>query len=133
MSELRCIVVTPERTVLDREAWFVALPLYDGELGVAPGRSPMIGRLGYGELRLESGGGPERYYIEGGFVEVLNNRVSLLTERAVAAGSLGEPEAREALAAARGKLARSPEQMAVRDRAVDQARAQLRIAQRNPK
>ena len=110
MSELRCIVVTPERTVLDREAWFVALPLYDGELGVAPGRSPMIGRLGYGELRLESGGGVERYYIEGGFVEVLND-----------------------VKAARGKPARSPEQMAIRDRAVDQARAQLRIARRNPK
>ncbi|MGI6416156.1 MAG: ATP synthase F1 subunit epsilon [Thermoguttaceae bacterium] len=133
MSELRCIVVTPERTVLDREAWFVALPLYDGELGVAPGRSPMIGRLGCGELRLETGRGAERYYIEGGFVEVLNDRVSLLTERAIPAASLSELEAGEAVKAARGKPARSPEQMAIRDRAVDQARAQLRIARRNPK
>jgi F-type H+-transporting ATPase subunit epsilon len=133
MSELRCIVVTPERTVLDREAWFVALPLYDGELGVAPGRSPMIGRLGCGELRLETGRGAERYYIEGGFVEVLNDRVSLLTERAIPAASLSELEAGEAVKAARGKPARSPEHMAIRDRAVDQARAQLRIARRNPK
>lgn len=133
MSELRCIVVTPERTVLDREAWFVALPLYDGELGVAPGHSPMIGRLGCGELRLETGGGAERYYIEGGFVEVLNDRVCLLTERAIPAASLSELEAGEAVKAARGTPARSPEQMAIRDRAVDQARAQLRIARRNPK
>ena len=133
MSELRCIVVTPERTVLDREAWFVALPLYDGELGVAPGRSPMIGRLGCGELRLETGRGAERYYIEGGFVEVLNDRVSLLTERAIPAASLSELGAGEAVKAARGKPARSPEQMAIRSRAVDRARAQLRIARRNPK
>ena len=53
---LYCIVVTPERTVVDHPAQFVVLPLYDGELGVAPGRAPLIGRLGYGELRILEGG-----------------------------------------------------------------------------
>ena len=101
--------------------------------GRRPGAPDPIGRLGCGELRLETGRGAERYYIEGGFVEVLNDRVSLLTERAIPAASLSELEAGEAVKAARGKPARSPEQMAIRDRAVDQARAQLRIARRNPK
>lgn len=133
MSNLRCIVVTPERTVLDSEAMFVALPLYDGELGVAPGRSPMIGRLGYGELRLETGEGAQRYYIEGGFVEVLHDKISLLTERAIPAVKLSELAAMEALADARAMPANSPELMAIRDRAVDQARAQLRIARRKSK
>ena len=49
-------VVTPETTLLETSAQFVALPLYDGELGVAPGHSPFIGRLGYGELRVTDGG-----------------------------------------------------------------------------
>ena len=44
---LRCVVVTPERTELDREAEYVSLPMFDGELGVLKGRAPMIGRLGY--------------------------------------------------------------------------------------
>ena len=48
MAELSCLVVTPERTVLEAEADFIALPLFDGEIGIAPGRSPLIGRLGYG-------------------------------------------------------------------------------------
>ena len=50
-DRLQCVVVTPERTLFDELVDFVALPLYDGELGVLPGRAPLIGRLGYGELR----------------------------------------------------------------------------------
>ena len=55
-EQLRCVVVTPERAVLDEPADFVALPMYDGELGVLPGRAPLIGRLGCGELRIRRGG-----------------------------------------------------------------------------
>ena len=50
--ELQCIVVTPEQTVLDEVADFIVLPIYDGELGVLPGRAALIGRLGFGRLRL---------------------------------------------------------------------------------
>ena len=40
---LRCVVVTPERTELDREADYISLPMFDGELGVLKGRAPLIG------------------------------------------------------------------------------------------
>ncbi len=50
-KKIQCVVVTPEKSLLDELVDFVALPLYDGELGVLPGRTPLIGRLGYGELR----------------------------------------------------------------------------------
>ena len=60
MSQLNCIVVTPEATALEAKADFVALPLYDGEIGSAGGHSPMIGRLGFGEMRLRTGGKVER-------------------------------------------------------------------------
>ena len=46
-ARLQCVVVTPERTLFDELVDFVALPLYDGELGVMPGRTPLIGRLGF--------------------------------------------------------------------------------------
>ena len=85
-GELRVVVVTPEQTVLDATSDFVALPLFDGELGVAPGHAPMIGRLGYGELRIGHGEG-QRYYIDGGFVQVVDNVVSVLTNRAIAAST----------------------------------------------
>src|SRR5262245_37484738 len=68
MAQLNCIVVTPEKTAVEAATDFVVVPLSDGELGIAPGHSPLIGRLGYGELRLGHGEKAERYYVDGGFV-----------------------------------------------------------------
>jgi F-type H+-transporting ATPase subunit epsilon len=132
MAKLQCIVVTPEKTILDQPADFVALPLFDGEIGLAPGRSPMIGRLGAGELRIlqKERGDAVRYYVEGGFVEVVDNVVSVLTNRALRAEDLVEEEAEQRLAAARQRPAHSPELMTIRDRLVDQARAEVRVARR---
>ena len=76
---LQCVVVTPERALLDEQADFVALPMYDGELGVLPGRSPLIGRLGYGELRIRRGQETRRFFVDGGFAQVRANTVTVLT------------------------------------------------------
>ena len=127
---LKCIVVTPERTVRDEPADFVALPLYDGEMGIATGHCPMIGRLGYGEMRIKQAEQTSRYYVEGGFVEVLNNVVTVLTPRAVPAEELDVTVAEEQLRSAVARPAAGPELMESRDRAVAQARAQLHIAEK---
>ena len=129
-AQLQCILVTPEETVLEESTPFVALPLYDGEIGIAPGHSPMIGRLGFGEMRLAVRDEATRYYLNGGFVQVADNTVTILTDRAVAAQKLDAQQAQEQLDAARTRTANSPELMEVRDRAVAQARAQLRVARR---
>src|SRR5215475_13302816 len=106
---LQCIVVTPEATVLQTPAEFVALPLYDGELGVLPGHSPFIGRLGYGELRVRENGKTLRLYVNGGFVQVADGIVSVLTNNAVPAEKLNATAAREQLTAAQARKANSPE------------------------
>jgi len=130
MPPLQCIVVTPERTVCEELAAFVAVSLYDGEIGIGPGHTPMIGRLGNGELRIMSGEKTHRFYVEGGFVEVLDDVVSILTSRAIPAEDLDAAVAAEQLATAQARKANTPELMAIRDRAVDQSRAQLRVARR---
>src|SRR5580704_568317 len=84
-DRLKCVVVTPERTLFDEWVEFVALPLYDGELGVLPGRSPLIGRLGYGELRTKASGTTRRYFVDGGFVQVRDDIITVLTNRATPA------------------------------------------------
>ncbi len=128
MSQLKCIVVTPEATALNEPADFVALPLYDGEIGIGPGHSPLIGRLGFGELRIRNGSHTERYYVDGGFVQVHDNLVSIMTSRAVAAPLLDPGVARELLEVAKKRPATGDEMLAIRQRQVDQARAQLRVA-----
>ena len=73
----------------------------------------------------------ERYYVEGGFVEVLGNVVSVLTNRGVLAKQLDKAAVEEQLTTARSREANTPELMSARDRAVTQARAQLRVSQRS--
>ena len=127
-GSLQLVVVTPEETTLETNAQFVAVPLYDGELGIAPGRAPMIGRLGYGELRFTADGKTTRYYVDGGFVQVLNNVVTVLTGRAIPAAKIDREVAAEQLRTALVRPANTPETLAIRDRLVTQARAQLRLA-----
>lgn len=127
-AAVQCVVVTPERAVLDEAADFVALPMYDGELGVLPGRAPLIGRLGYGELRTRCHGDIRRYYVDGGFAQVRNNVVTVLTPRAVRAEDINEAEARRSLEAALAP-AHTPEGQVAHLRDQQRARAQLRVAQ----
>jgi F-type H+-transporting ATPase subunit epsilon len=129
MKYLKVIVVTPELTALEEEAKFVALPLFDGEIGIAPAHSPLIGRLGYGEMRLTNTHGKiHRYYLDGGFVQVLDDVVSVLTGKAIPAEKLNAGDAQSQLDAARKLPANTPELLAIRDRTVAQARAQLHVA-----
>ena len=125
---LTVIVVTPEATIRETHAEFIVLPLYDGEIGIAPGHSAMIGRLGFGEMRITEGGHTDRYYVDGGFVQVSDNIVSVLTNRAIPAAQLDPQLAAEQLEAARHRPNNTPELEALRDRAQLQARAQLRVA-----
>ena len=125
---LQVVVVTSEQTALEQEAEFVAPPLYDGEIGIAPDHSPLIGRLGYGEMRIKTGGKTLHFYIDGGFVQVVDNVVSILTNRAVPASKLDIAVAQAQLSSAMAKPANTPELLAIRDRSINQARAQIRVA-----
>src|SRR3954466_7481038 len=123
-GQLQCVVVTPERAVVDEAAEFVALPMYDGELGVLPGRAPLIGRLGTGELRTRKGGVTKRYFVDGGFAQVRNNVVTVLTERALKAEEI-TPEAAAAALAKAQQPTQKPEEQAAHEKAQVRARAQL--------
>lgn len=127
-DQLTCVIVTPETTAFDENVDFVAVPLYDGELGILPGRAPLIGRLGYGELRIRQGTRTLHFYIDGGFVQVADNVVSILTNRAVPAERINADAASEQLESAVRRHAASDEQQQQRERQIAQARAQLRVS-----
>ncbi|OUT57980.1 MAG: F0F1 ATP synthase subunit epsilon [Rhodopirellula sp. TMED11] len=125
---LRCIVVTPEKTELDCEANAINLPMFDGSLGVLPGRAPMIGRLGFGTLLLETAAGPQKYFVDGGFAQVEDNVVNLLTERALPVDMLDVGESEKVLVEALELPSNTPELAAIKATAVLRARCQLRSA-----
>jgi F-type H+-transporting ATPase subunit epsilon len=130
---IRCLVVTPETTVLDASAKSVVLPLEDGERGVCKGHAPFIGRLGAGEVRLVPSDGPEsvhRTFVEGGFVEVSHDSVTVITQRAVPGGKLDLARARADLADITAKHAAGDAAIDAKLRAQEAARAIIRIAER---
>lgn len=127
-KQLRCVVVTPEQAVLDEACDFAAVPMFDGELGVMPGRTPLIGRLGAGELRIKQGSNTKRYFVDGGFVQIRENVVTLLTEKAIASDTLTVATAETELQTALSKPMKTAYEMTVAKRAQLSARAKLRIA-----
>lgn len=79
---LRVSVVSPERTLLEGDAESVIAPAFDGEVGILSHHAPMLTLLGSGRLRVRSGGGEQQFTVTGGFLEVADDRVRVVTERA---------------------------------------------------
>jgi F-type H+-transporting ATPase subunit epsilon len=120
----RIAVVTPEREVLATDASFVALPAYDGEMGVMPRRAPLLVQLGSGILRVRQAGGTERsLFVSGGFAQMVEDRLTVLTEEASEPAALTRSAGRDALVAARELAAGSDEAWRRKQRALDRARA----------
>ncbi len=131
-DRVRCVVVTPERAVLDTAAEMVVLPLYDGEYAVLSGHAALVARLGAGELRLKSGGATtQRWYVEFGFVQVRRDEVTVLTEYARPAAEITPQMAEQAVAEAERLAADSPSARAAKARARDRAAALKRLAAKN--
>jgi F-type H+-transporting ATPase subunit epsilon len=126
-----CSVITPERAVLETEATFVAFPAHDGEVGVLRNRAPLLYKLGAGELRVETPEGPHRLFVDGGFAQMVENRLTILTEQAKRVEEIDRAAAERALAEARALPASGGEAAhAARQRAIRSAQVQIRLAGR---
>ena len=79
---MKVSVISPEKTIFDGEADLVVVPAWDGQLGVMKGHAPMLVLLGEGELRVTTGGTEEKFQISGGFMQVADDVVTVLSEHA---------------------------------------------------
>ncbi len=84
-KQLNLVVITPEQQVLEETAEAVVIPAHDGELGVLRDRAALVCELGTGQLRYTQAGQTNRLFIDGGFAQVLDNQVTVLTPEAVPA------------------------------------------------
>jgi len=131
-GHVRCIIVTPERAVLDETAEMVILPMFDGELGVLEGRAPLVGRLGAGELRLKTGDVSKRWYVEAGFVQVRSNVVTVLTANARPATEITSEMADAARTEAEALPTGNAVERAKKAKARDRASGMKKVAAKNP-
>lgn len=74
-------MISPEASLYEGDANSVVAPAFDGEVGILTGHAPMMTLLGKGELRIEAGGASRKFAIEGGFLQIVNDQVRVVTER----------------------------------------------------
>lgn len=141
-TTFHCKLITREAVLLDQPAHAAVVPAWDGSFGVLPGRAPMVARLGTGALRLDfpdqpnakdpgaGKGGSRSYFLDGGFVQMVDNALTILTEQAVPAESLQLADAEAELAEAEARITEGMdrEQIDAIHRDKERARVKVRIA-----
>ena len=122
-----CSIVTPERAVLECDADFVAFPAHDGEIGILTHRAPLVCKMGIGPLRVETGGEKQIFFVDGGFAQVVGNRLTLLTEQARKVDELDATAAEQALVEARAMKITDEASFDARGKAIKRAQVQLEL------
>ena len=82
MSSLQVELVAADRKVWEGDASMVVARTLEGELGVLPGHTPLLGVLGQGQVRITTDSGVIEVEVDGGFMSVDHDRVTLVTESA---------------------------------------------------
>ncbi len=115
-------VVSPERILFSGEADMVVARTPSGEIAFLAGHAPFLGTLEIAPVRVKTGGeGEEAFAVHGGFVEVSDNRVTVLSDVAEPAADIDNERARDAQRRAEEALRSNDDD--------DEARAALRRAE----
>jgi F-type H+-transporting ATPase subunit epsilon len=128
-GQLQLVLVTPEKTLLDTPVNNLRYPLFDGLAGIYPSRAPMVGRLGFGQLLIRAPSGEQSFYIDGGFIQVKENVVSILTNDATPLKELDAAALRTELSELVEKVTFDADEQADKMNRVDRVRKMLSLAQ----
>ena len=79
--KLKVSVISPTSIGYVGEGESVIVPAYDGQMGILYGHAPMMTLLGEGEVVVRNGSEEHRTAVSGGFLQIVNNEVSVLAER----------------------------------------------------
>ena len=127
MSEIKVSVVSSNEEIYSGQAKMVYATGSLGELGIAPGHTPLLTGLAPGPVRLETENGEETFFCSGGFIEIQPNEVTFLADTAERADSLDEAEAIKAQELAQKELSDRDADMDFTKAAAQLAEAAARI------
>jgi F-type H+-transporting ATPase subunit epsilon len=135
MAVLNFEIVTAERVVYSGEVDVVVAPGAEGQLAILPSHAPLITTLQPGELLVRRGGEEIAMFVQGGFMEVSGNRVTVLADVAERAEEIDIERAEAAKRLAEGQLRESRPEMdlATAEAALKRSMLRLRIAERRKK
>ncbi len=127
---IRLEIVTPESRTFSEEVDEVVLPGVEGEFGVLPGHEHLVTQIMPGELAIMQSGKQTYLAVGEGFVEVLPDRVSVLTDMALRAEEINEEEAEAARKRATEALAATTQEDKEIHAALRRSLAQLNVKRR---
>jgi len=90
--KINCSILTPERSLFEGDVDFAIVQAHNGEMGFLVNHAPLISELGVGEIRLREGKSTEYLVVEGGVVEIKDNRLIILAESAMKKSELDPQE-----------------------------------------
>ncbi len=134
MATLHLEIVTPEARTFSGEAQMVVVPGVEGEIGILPDHMPLMTQINPGELRYTTPEGEHFLAVGSGFLEVLPDRVSVMTDMAVAEAEIDEKAAEQAVARARKEIAEKAlagEELAFVQASLLKSLAQLHVKRRS--
>ena len=133
MASLNLEIVTPEARTFSGEALMVVAPGVEGDLGILPDHMPLMTQIHPGELRVTTADGEIFLAVGEGFLEVLPDRVAVMTVMAIAEAEIDEKAAEEAVARAQKELsekALAGEELAFVQASLLKSLAQLHVKRR---
>ncbi len=129
-TAFRCTVVSPAEQVLDEEIVYASVPAWDGQIGIQHLRAPLLIRLGYGPLTItKPDNQKETFYVGGGFAQVKDDVLTLLTDEARHINEIDATEAEQVLSEAQAMSGTSQSEVDRRERDLARGRALVSLAQ----
>lgn len=104
MARLTVEIVTPERRLLSAQADEAIVPGGEGLFGVRPGHTPFLSVVEPGPLTVRDGASQQIWFVAGGFVEVANDKVTVLADQAESAANIDIEAARKRLEEAQARM-----------------------------
>ena len=119
-KKLRLQIITPQKPVLDKQVDFVALPAFNGEMGVLPGHTQYVAKLNFGVLRYKAEGQENTFAVMGGLAEIEHNNVYVFAEDAALEDEIDVEEEKQ-------KLAKAKATLSAHDNEIDMELAEIEI------
>jgi F-type H+-transporting ATPase subunit epsilon len=101
MNKFEIEILSPEGIVFKGETVLVSFPTTRGTITVLPGHANLITKLNSGEIIIETTSGIKKITVSGGFIEIINNNVNVVTEFAAHSDEISRQKIKQAIDHAR--------------------------------
>jgi F-type H+-transporting ATPase subunit epsilon len=132
MATFNLQIITPKNIVFDQEVEMVILRTTEGDMGILPNHAPFVAELVIGEMKVKlAAESEEMFFVAGGFLEIADNKATILADDAMNAKDIDIEKARKEAEIAKAKLSKLKEDrdIVATERALQESLAKIRVSE----